>query len=299
MHVDFDALFLNFENAQGQPNYTVIRHLNPTRGILDVPARPPASATSATADGLAPEGASQTKKFVIKKRPRKKVCLQVIKKRPRKPDVADVNEWCSAATDGNNNHFLNVIAVAVENGAAVGINRGDYRYGLRPPHRRLIEDVSAFRRAGDPVGTESESTRRVLCRTGNYLDPFKARASDLQYNARNCATLNCLQMLRCAGSMLSDPSFLSPRTYFTPLRRFCGLRFLNKIKGQPISKSSLCGDSPDGFKELRNSVGTGPDLPYGFLGFSPGPRGCQGPPAKSNQSKIDDMRKNRWAPKKY
>ncbi|GBP80486.1 hypothetical protein EVAR_102416_1 [Eumeta japonica] len=33
-----------------------------------------ASATSATADGLEPEGASQTKKF----------CLQVIKKRPRK-----------------------------------------------------------------------------------------------------------------------------------------------------------------------------------------------------------------------
>ncbi|GBP48656.1 hypothetical protein EVAR_103021_1 [Eumeta japonica] len=61
-----------------------------------------ASATSATADGLAPEGASQTKKFclpVIKKRPRKKFCLQVIKKRPRKPDVADVHEWCSAATD--------------------------------------------------------------------------------------------------------------------------------------------------------------------------------------------------------
>ncbi|GBP93845.1 hypothetical protein EVAR_63248_1, partial [Eumeta japonica] len=42
-----------------------------------------ASATSATADGLAPEGASQTKKFclqVIKKRPRKKFCLQVIKR---------------------------------------------------------------------------------------------------------------------------------------------------------------------------------------------------------------------------
>ncbi|GBP53934.1 hypothetical protein EVAR_96612_1 [Eumeta japonica] len=61
-----------------------------------------ASATSATADGLAPEGASQTKKFclqVIKKRPRKKFCLHVIKKRPRKPDVADVHEWCSAATD--------------------------------------------------------------------------------------------------------------------------------------------------------------------------------------------------------
>ncbi|GBP71082.1 Protein TAPT1 homolog [Eumeta japonica] len=60
-----------------------------------------ASATSATADGLAPEGASQTKKFclqVIKKRHRKKFCLQVIKKRPRKPDVADVHEWCSAAT---------------------------------------------------------------------------------------------------------------------------------------------------------------------------------------------------------
>ncbi|GBP06215.1 hypothetical protein EVAR_3571_1 [Eumeta japonica] len=52
-----------------------------------------ASATSAAADGLAPEGASQTKKF----------CLQVIKKRPRKPDVADVHEWCSAATE--NDHY--------------------------------------------------------------------------------------------------------------------------------------------------------------------------------------------------
>ncbi|GBP54990.1 hypothetical protein EVAR_34464_1 [Eumeta japonica] len=28
---------------------------------------------------------------------------------------------------------------------------------------------------------------------------------------------------------------------------------------------------------------TGPDLPYGFLGFSPGPRGFKGPPAKLNQ----------------
>ncbi|GBP21876.1 hypothetical protein EVAR_6848_1 [Eumeta japonica] len=33
------------------------------------------------------------------KGPRKRFCLQVIKKRPRKPDVADVHEWCSAATD--------------------------------------------------------------------------------------------------------------------------------------------------------------------------------------------------------
>ncbi|GBP79849.1 hypothetical protein EVAR_89288_1 [Eumeta japonica] len=33
------------------------------------------------------------------KGPRKKFFLQVIKKRPRKPDVADVHEWCSAATE--------------------------------------------------------------------------------------------------------------------------------------------------------------------------------------------------------
>ncbi|GBP21468.1 hypothetical protein EVAR_12069_1 [Eumeta japonica] len=57
--------------------------------VCETSAQKYASATSATADGLAPEGASQTKKF----------CLQVIKKRPRKPDVADVHEWCSAATD--------------------------------------------------------------------------------------------------------------------------------------------------------------------------------------------------------
>ncbi|GBP90818.1 hypothetical protein EVAR_66001_1 [Eumeta japonica] len=37
----------------------------------------------------------------------------------------------------------------------------------------------------------------------------------------------------------------------------------------------------------------GPDLPYGFLGFSPGPHGLEGPPAKLSQSKMDDMRKNR------
>ncbi|GBP24364.1 Venom carboxylesterase-6 [Eumeta japonica] len=36
----------------------------------------------------------------------------------------------------------------------------------------------------------------------------------------------------------------------------------------------------------------GPALPYGFLGFSPGPRGFKEPPAKSSQSKIDDMRKS-------
>ncbi|GBP73983.1 Lariat debranching enzyme [Eumeta japonica] len=40
--------------------------------------------------------------------------------------------------------------------------------------------------------------------------------------------------------------------------------------------------------------GAGPDLPYGFLGFSPGPRGFKGPPAKSSQTKIDGMRKNRY-----
>ncbi|GBP43018.1 hypothetical protein EVAR_49506_1 [Eumeta japonica] len=40
----------------------------------------------------------------------------------------------------------------------------------------------------------------------------------------------------------------------------------------------------------------GQDLPYGFLSFSPGPRGFKGPPPKLSQSKIDDMRKNMWAP---
>ncbi|GBP15782.1 hypothetical protein EVAR_93963_1 [Eumeta japonica] len=29
------------------------------------------------------------------------------------------------------------------------------------------------------------------------------------------------------------------------------------------------------------TIESGPDLPYGFLGFSPGPRGFKGPPAKS------------------
>ncbi|GBP49893.1 hypothetical protein EVAR_29506_1 [Eumeta japonica] len=50
------------------------------------------------------KGPRKQKKFclqVIKKRPCKKFCLQVIKKRPRKPDVADVHEWCSAATENN------------------------------------------------------------------------------------------------------------------------------------------------------------------------------------------------------
>ncbi|GBP90263.1 hypothetical protein EVAR_62916_1 [Eumeta japonica] len=78
----------------------------------DIRRTKPSMAALGVGDGLAPEGASQTKKFclqVIKKRPRKKFCLQVIKKRPRKPDVADVHEWCSAAT-ANGSHELDVAA---------------------------------------------------------------------------------------------------------------------------------------------------------------------------------------------
>ncbi|GBP51108.1 hypothetical protein EVAR_31832_1 [Eumeta japonica] len=37
-------------------------------------------------------------------------------------------------------------------------------------------------------------------------------------------------------------------------------------------------------KHLRSALRRGPDLLYGFLGFSPGPRGFKGPPAKSDQS---------------
>lgn len=40
-----------------------------------------------------------------------------------------------------------------------------------------------------------------------------------------------------------------------PLQSLGGLRFLNKITGQPIFSSILWGGSPDGFKEFRNSVG--------------------------------------------
>ncbi|KAM3964328.1 glucose dehydrogenase [FAD, quinone] [Aphomia sociella] len=36
----------------------------------------------------------------------------------------------------------------------------------------------------------------------------------------------------------------------------------------------------------QNLILPGPDLPYGFLDFSPGPRGFKGPPAKSGQSQI-------------
>ncbi|GBP82109.1 hypothetical protein EVAR_89448_1 [Eumeta japonica] len=38
-----------------------------------------------------------------------------------------------------------------------------------------------------------------------------------------------------------------------------------------------------------------PDLPHGFLGLSPEPRGFKAPPAKLSQSEIDDVRKNRYA----
>ncbi|GBO99735.1 hypothetical protein EVAR_818_1 [Eumeta japonica] len=42
----------------------------------------------------------------------------------------------------------------------------------------------------------------------------------------------------------------------------------------------------DGFRCCISSTTalTGPDLPYGFIGFSPGPRGFKEPPAKSSQS---------------
>ncbi|GBP12845.1 Egl nine homolog 1 [Eumeta japonica] len=43
---------------------------------------------------------------------------------------------------------------------------------------------------------------------------------------------------------------------------------------------------------MRELSRAGPDLPYGFLGFSPGPRGFKEPLAKSRQSEIDEMRKN-------
>ncbi|GBP34444.1 Casein kinase I isoform gamma-1 [Eumeta japonica] len=51
-----------------------------------------------------------------------------------------------------------------------------------------------------------------------------------------------------------------------------------------VGKKIGCGN----FGELR----LGPDLLYGFMGFSPGPRGSKGPSAKSSQSKMVDMRKN-------
>ncbi|GBP06942.1 Transient receptor potential cation channel protein painless [Eumeta japonica] len=51
------------------------------------------------------------------------------------------------------------------------------------------------------------------------------------------------------------------------------------------------------FGDDYDDIEQGPDQPYGFLGFSPGPRGFKGPPANSSQSKIDGMRKNRRAPK--
>ncbi|GBP56063.1 hypothetical protein EVAR_43825_1 [Eumeta japonica] len=60
------------------------------------------------------------------------------------------------------------------------------------------------------------------------------------------------------------------------------------------SNISACTAYYRGFiTDERSRTNIGPDLPYGFLGFSPGPRGFKAPPAKSSQSKIDDTRKNR------
>ncbi|GBP83695.1 hypothetical protein EVAR_57095_1 [Eumeta japonica] len=63
-----------------------------------------------------------------------------------------------------------------------------------------------------------------------------------------------------------------------------------------LLQGDLIGRSPRDVSHVAPSgAGNahGPDLPYGFLSFSPGPRGFKGPPAKSSQSEIDDIRKNR------
>jgi len=42
---------------------------------------------------------------------------------------------------------------------------------------------------------------------------------------------------------------------FVPLQSVGGLKFLIKIIGADIFKISVCGGTPEGVKELRNSVG--------------------------------------------
>ncbi|GBP91248.1 hypothetical protein EVAR_64045_1 [Eumeta japonica] len=71
-----------------------------------------------------------------------------------------------------------------------------------------------------------------------------------------------------------------------------------KTKRQSILRCFENGPTPTKCHRTRNTqkqmvaMFFWPDLPYGFLGFSPGPRGVKGLPAKSSQPKIDDMRKN-------
>ncbi|GBP91056.1 Partitioning defective 3 homolog [Eumeta japonica] len=101
------------------------------------------------------------------KGPRKqKICLQVIKKRPRKPDVADVHEWCSAATGGSmrvpaSESCVEVGTLELEDGASgLQVRRGSepsLHQDTLPPQRPRIENSQV-----------SEQTKRwsaaIVCR---------------------------------------------------------------------------------------------------------------------------------------
>ncbi|GBP64432.1 hypothetical protein EVAR_19884_1 [Eumeta japonica] len=58
---------------------------------------------------------------------------------------------------------------------------------------------------------------------------------------------------------------------------------IKDIKHPEIRPSDAAAPRPHPTRPIDKSrTDSGPDLPYGFLGFSPGPREFKGPPAKSN-----------------
>ncbi|GBP47947.1 hypothetical protein EVAR_31487_1 [Eumeta japonica] len=131
--------------------------------------------TSATADGLAPEGASQTKKF----------CLQVIKKRPRKPDVADVHEWCSAATDVKENNikirkvtnsceFASTSYIGTMSGSSIGTENATKQNrdpGLSPKSRAGLRPKYKAGRSKPSVKPELESRAKTKSKLETVPEP--------------------------------------------------------------------------------------------------------------------------------
>ncbi|GBP59952.1 hypothetical protein EVAR_89023_1 [Eumeta japonica] len=118
---------------------------------------------------------------------------------------------------------------------------------------------------------------RVLCH------PQRARAGRLLTVAgyRSCTQSTTMER---AWSLEEKDKLVGGSVPLYLARKGCS----NESLLEPLVHRRVTVDRPASSQQVWIA---GPDLPYAFLGFSPGLRGFKGPSAKSSQSKIDDMRK--------
>ncbi|GBP91299.1 hypothetical protein EVAR_96499_1 [Eumeta japonica] len=118
-------------------------------------------------------------------------------------------------------------------------------------------------------------------------EPFRAYGTTHETLPLTIALELCIAHGRRSPTLASSP----PRSYL----RHCDA-FVTNFK-----EAEFIGHQLDPKQILLRSVGRflcsllqlqpGPDLPYGFLGFSLGPRGFKAPPEVKSKSKIDDNSK--------